>query len=772
MLFRFYLFFFIFFLTFYSCWSTDSSWNNLEKHALNINPQANIHTLKRIKERTCLQEFQLALLYQKNKKFSKSILSLTQGFYCNHKRESTNYYPSAVYKYTSFWRNPLSLISDYEKPPWADHILYELAYNYFSLKEYKYTIKFLDKISPDTSALLLEKSLFLRAKTFDSMNLNNTANTFRTLIKKHQKEEYFLAYAQHFEKNNNYKDALTFYFKTLTLDTKHWNYQKAFNSILQIYFKFRILNKKITDKEQLLLIEGYRQKKEIPQALKMLYNIKEDNSLEYLYISSSLFLDLKKYDKLYKLTKKVHTLHQDEQEKYYYHVASLLLQNRKYSHIIALLPQTFPSLKVMKLYLQAARRIRSKSLQNAALYTLSKLDPNSFEGERTLFQRCLSMIESKNWQKSINCLNEISQVTVNTTVGGRARFFLGFIYEKKLKNIQLAIKSYTSVYINSPSHYYTFQALEQRSFLIKNHPEFYSKNIETDFLNISTYPKLRKWVAHHWNNDLQMSEFHDYRKKNKNWSIDPFWKKLSQKISTDLNSINHFYTVLFFLIGNKQLSNQYSHWLHSHGEKETPILLKIRVSKLIKSEPNYKYTAMRDYIRYHEHSIDPFFLPPHVIESLYPLPHLDIISKYGKKWNVKKHIVYALAKQESEFRNYVTSPAGAKGILQIMPNTAKEINNKYTKFSPLNLHLPEQCIPLSIKFIADVQKNNDKNFEEIAISYNAGPGRLKEWKKLFFFIKDKNIFYEKIPFEETNIYVQRTRRFYDRYKLFLKYYYD
>ena len=67
-----------------------------------------------------------------------------------------------------------------------------------------------------------------------------------------------------------------------------------------------------------------------------------------------------------------------------------------------------------------------------------------------------------------------------------------------------------------------------------------------------------------------------------------------------------------------------------------------------------------------------------------------------------------------------------------------------------------------------MQRMFKRDFEMIAIAYNAGPGRLFEWKKKYSHL-DKTLFLENIPYDETYLYVKLTKKNYDRYKLLLRY---
>ena len=127
-------------------------------------------------------------------------------------------------------------------------------------------------------------------------------------------------------------------------------------------------------------------------------------------------------------------------------------------------------------------------------------------------------------------------------------------------------------------------------------------------------------------------------------------------------------------------------------------------------------------------------------------------------WKVDKALVLALARQEPSFRPEAQSPAGARGLMQLMPNTAyhitKDVSIKQDKNRLLradyNLELGQKYVDyLMAKPIVD------GNLFYIMTAYNAGPGNLAKWKKNTRYGNDPLLFIEAIPSSETRIYIER-----------------
>ena len=138
----------------------------------------------------------------------------------------------------------------------------------------------------------------------------------------------------------------------------------------------------------------------------------------------------------------------------------------------------------------------------------------------------------------------------------------------------------------------------------------------------------------------------------------------------------------------------------------------------------------------------------------YPLPAW--LPVHG--WKIDKSLVLGLIRQESAFRPDAVSSAGARGLMQLMPNTAyhvsKDIRVKRDKArlfrADYNLKLGQQYI----SYLLDKPFINGNLFYMIT-AYNAGPGNLVKWQKNSRYRNDALLFIEVIPSAQTRIYIER-----------------
>jgi len=139
----------------------------------------------------------------------------------------------------------------------------------------------------------------------------------------------------------------------------------------------------------------------------------------------------------------------------------------------------------------------------------------------------------------------------------------------------------------------------------------------------------------------------------------------------------------------------------------------------------------------------------------------DSIPSSAKTGAVEKPMVYAIARQESAFNIAAVSGAGARGLLQLMPATAKAMaklvgvaysQDRLTTDAAYNAQL-------GAAFLAKLHADYGGSFIMTFAAYNAGPSRVTAWVKAYGDPRDPNVdavnWIERIPFTETRNYVQR-----------------
>lgn len=143
------------------------------------------------------------------------------------------------------------------------------------------------------------------------------------------------------------------------------------------------------------------------------------------------------------------------------------------------------------------------------------------------------------------------------------------------------------------------------------------------------------------------------------------------------------------------------------------------------------------------------------VEIRFPLAYVDLINKAAKNTGIPNYMLFALVRQESAFNASATSSAGAMGLIQVMPATAKATARKYKILyrNKKQLHNPAINIPIGSKYYMSMLERFDNNRILATAAYNAGPHRVDQWLKKSSGKLPFDIWMTLIPFKETRGYV-------------------
>jgi len=119
----------------------------------------------------------------------------------------------------------------------------------------------------------------------------------------------------------------------------------------------------------------------------------------------------------------------------------------------------------------------------------------------------------------------------------------------------------------------------------------------------------------------------------------------------------------------------------------------------------------------------------------------QIIRRIAQQYDVDPELIHSIIKAESNYDSQAVSPKGAVGLMQLMPDTAKEygVSNRYD---------PIENIEGGTKFLKDLFQTYDQRDDLVLAAYNAGPGAVKKHKGI-------------PPYPETVQYIQRVKSYWN-----------
>lgn len=158
-----------------------------------------------------------------------------------------------------------------------------------------------------------------------------------------------------------------------------------------------------------------------------------------------------------------------------------------------------------------------------------------------------------------------------------------------------------------------------------------------------------------------------------------------------------------------------------------------------------------------------------MIEFIYPLAYWDTIEKLSEKYNIDPLLILAIVREESRFNSDARSPAGALGLMQLMPKTALRFDKKLrlgirNSYDILNV---QNNLNIGTHYLSNLIKEFD-SFAPAIASYNAGEDIVRKWLKEGKY-KSADEFIEDIPYQETRNYVKKVLSSYFEYKRIFSY---
>jgi soluble lytic murein transglycosylase len=139
----------------------------------------------------------------------------------------------------------------------------------------------------------------------------------------------------------------------------------------------------------------------------------------------------------------------------------------------------------------------------------------------------------------------------------------------------------------------------------------------------------------------------------------------------------------------------------------------------------------------------------------YPRDYSDVIAREASRQAVPVELVFGIVHQESGFDALAVSRSGARGLMQLMPPTARELAKKLgLPYSTARLSEPDFSLRLGTSYLRQVLDMFDGNVELALAGYNSGPYRIQRlWRDAP--VRDVDLFVEDLQLDEPRLYVKR-----------------
>ncbi len=147
------------------------------------------------------------------------------------------------------------------------------------------------------------------------------------------------------------------------------------------------------------------------------------------------------------------------------------------------------------------------------------------------------------------------------------------------------------------------------------------------------------------------------------------------------------------------------------------------------------------------------------LKLLYPPAYREEVLKWAGKFGVSPFLIWAIMREESLYHPAATSYVNARGLMQIMPYTARKIAKilKHSYGNDDHLYRPELSIKFGAWYLSELSKKFEGNIILTAAAYNAGPLQVSAWLSRRKYLPP-DIFVEEIILSQTRGYVKRIFR--------------
>lgn len=160
----------------------------------------------------------------------------------------------------------------------------------------------------------------------------------------------------------------------------------------------------------------------------------------------------------------------------------------------------------------------------------------------------------------------------------------------------------------------------------------------------------------------------------------------------------------------------------------------------------------------------PALLPDLLQQMLYPRYFYEEIVEDADRYDADPRLILSIMREESRFNPRAKSFAAARGLLQFIITTARDVGASIgiVELSPEDLYDPRTIIRLGAKYVGDLMEQFEGNPYSVASAYNAGPYQTRLWSRLTP-TADNDAFLSSVNFEETKHYIRKVLNSYERY---------
>ncbi len=738
-----------------SCFSSDTEGTNLSQYGFYSSNQEILDAF-RTHKLTYRHHFMLGNVYKNLKSYKKAILHYANSCFLYEQNLSMKIYPIVIYNFADGYH----LKSEY-----YNDALFEIASLFFLYQEYDYVIKFIDLMKQDKTALYRDASLLKSRALIEMKKYDVAAQTLEKALPLFSDPQsqclMHIRRASAYMRIPDHQKALSSYIRVIMINNRGWQAKIAVDQIGDLMKKSGLVLSDIQKFHYATAAYHCRYYLKAAQFLKELKPEKLKDSQR----KKAAYYQLRTYLRLNRM-------------KEANQIVESFKPSKDYFEALKIRADEYWSMKNWSLALQDYKTLSSQGLDTISKESLKRIA--SYYGKRKLigFENHLLQfirtypddIASENFywllgqnylkRKNYNEAENLFKSSLKSFPGGkysdRMRFWLHKIYLSR-KNSDDAIAQVQEMIYFNPESNYTWILLSNLARTI-NANDAYRKYLyfldRKDKMATALYHSLllllEKDIGKRTERagDLKLLDARKYREFEK--SIESL--DLQSPFADQLKGLEKYFCIGYLNGINRELAVLPE---DSKVQRDKSIA----IAKFGYDYQNYYLSVLStiELFKFSDVKNNFSLLPEKTLERLFPRAFEKCIRESSRKFKISIPLLYAVIKAESLYNTDVVSPAGAVGLMQLMPATARGIAREL-KVKSFDLKKPCTSITFGAHYLAWLSKYFNGNVELIMAGYNAGPGNAQKWKDSLN-TDDLDIFTELLPFEETRYYILRTKKF-------------
>lgn len=421
---------------------------------------------------------------------------------------------------------------------------------------------------------------------------------------------------------------------------------------------------------------------------------------------------------------------------------------------------------------------RQKNYAKVKYYTVEGLKGKGAD-EILINEKIDEKAENENIYKAIDAYLKVSsspKVSLRYLLGiaKKAKGYDYLLYKNcKNMSVNTQIACYNTLYYESPKGQFAAEALSNIFYAkIKEQKYFMAKKIGrkhlADFPNSNSAPRVMFWLAKVSENTKNYEEARSYYKSLIAHYPDDYYAFHS---FLNLNRYKHYEVIN---LNKKQIEFPYKnsdYGLITELAKVKDYGLINQLCKdddFIQSWLDYLQGDYTSSARIARDAMDKLNNKPNRSDPrwklVYPIHYYEEIKDSAQYWFNDPVLILAIIREESYFNPLAQSPAGAKGLMQLMPTTAREAANMSGLSLPNEKLLFDSNINIRLGNVYYSRLKSSLSSKDIlaVLAYNGGIGSVTRWAQTLRY-EDEDDFIEQIPYDETRNYLKKVYRSYWNY---------